>query len=240
MQISAPFQIFVCALTLVWNAFKRRAYLSTTNLKVIYSLQVPGRFSYPLYVAHYPMDVSTWSWPCVLHQTAPVYISPDTGTCCVPQSKLHYGEGFLGECPATAEGPASPSSGSYSAAGPDQGEPPGTAGRRGGQRGSRRRPSGRSSRSGGRAGAKKSGEKDVVTSSAGPSPQASKCPGTCPNGFCSTITCGSPPSPSSHLWCPPCSLPQVPSGPQRCPFHSKARPSLQPPCLLPNHPHQAL
>lgn len=168
-----------------------------------------------------PMDVSTQSWPCVLHRITPVYISPPAGTCCVPQSKLHYGEGFLGECPATAGGPASPSSGSYSAAGPDQGWPPGTAGRRGGQRGSRRRPSGRSSRSGGRAGARKSGEKDVVTSSAGPSPQASFCPGTCPNGFRSTITCGSPPSPSSLPWCPPRSLPQVPSGSQRCPFHSK-------------------
>ena len=108
-----------------------------------------------------------------------------------------------GECPATAEGPTSPSSGSYSAAGPAQGWPPGTAGRRGGQRGSRRRPSGRSSRSGGRAGARKSGEKDVVTSSAGPSPQASFYPGTCPNGFCSTITCRSPPFPFSHQGCPP-------------------------------------
>lgn len=68
-----------------------------------------------------------------------------------------------GECPATAEGPTSPSSGSYSAAGPAQGWPPGTAERRGGQRGSRRRPSGRSSQSGGRAGARKGGEKDVVT-----------------------------------------------------------------------------
>lgn len=34
MQISARFQAFIRALTLVWNAFKRPAYLSGTNLRV--------------------------------------------------------------------------------------------------------------------------------------------------------------------------------------------------------------
>lgn len=60
-------------------------------------------------------------------------------------------------CDAAAEGRASPSSGSYSAEGPAQGWPPGTAGRRAGQRGSRRRQSGRNSRSGERAGPGKAG-----------------------------------------------------------------------------------
>ena len=55
------------------------------------------------------------------------------------------------------EGRASPSSRSYSAGLPDQGLPPGTAGRRVGQRGSRHRQNERSSRSGERAGPRKAG-----------------------------------------------------------------------------------
>lgn len=99
MQISAPFQAFICALILVWNAFKRPAYLSRTNLRVIYSLQVPGRFSYPLHMARYPHGCLYLARLCVLHRTAPVYISPPAGTCSVLQSKLHCQEGFLGGVP---------------------------------------------------------------------------------------------------------------------------------------------
>lgn len=99
MQISARFQAFIRALTLVWNAFKRPAYLSGTNLRVIYSLQVPGRFSYPLHITRYPHGCLYSARLCVLHRIAPVYISPPTGTCCVPQSKLHCQEGFLGGVP---------------------------------------------------------------------------------------------------------------------------------------------
>lgn len=86
MQISAPFQIFVRALTLVWNAFKRRAYLSRTNLKVIYSLQVPGRFSYPLHAAHYPYGCL---YSVLALRSAPdysgIHLSPCRHLLCAPE-----------------------------------------------------------------------------------------------------------------------------------------------------------
>lgn len=186
------------------------------------------------------MDVSTWPGSAfctgLLQYTSLLLQAP--ALC--SRANCTAKRGSWGECPATAEGPTSPSSGSYSAAGPAQGWQPGTAGRRGGQRGSRRRPSGRSSRSGGRAGARKSGEKDAVTSSAGPSPQASFAQALAPKASV-------PPSPAEAR--PFLSVirgvlheafPESRVGVSPAVSTARARPSLQHPRLLPNHPHPPL
>lgn len=92
---------------------------------------------------------------CTVHWAALHTPLPSLHPLSAQSSRTAAGGSWGGS--ATAEGRTSPSSGSYSAVGPDQGWPPGTAGRRAGQRGSRHRQSGRNSRSGERAGQGKAG-----------------------------------------------------------------------------------
>lgn len=95
---------------------------------------------------------------CTVRWLAPAHTSlPREHLLSAPEQTQSW-QRFLKGCSAAAEGRASPSSGSYIAVGPDQGWPPGTAGRRAGRRESRHRRSGRSSQSGGRAGPGEAGK----------------------------------------------------------------------------------
>lgn len=161
MQISAPFQAFICALIWSGNAFKRPAYLSKDQLPESHLLPA-GSWQIQLPSPYGPLP----PWMSLLGQAlrsaqdcSSIHLSSCRHLLCAPEQTALPRGGSWGECPATAEGPTSPSSGSYSAAGPAQGgslvlleEEEGAreaagVGRAGGVHGRRR------------AGARKSGEK---------------------------------------------------------------------------------
>lgn len=162
--------------------------LPTWNaLKVLFechrSLLVPGRIHHPLHICHYLLGLPSLRPLPPRGRSTGLPLHPPLSPVSLYRTCRGAGALLVGlwrGCSAAAEGRDSPSSGSYSAVGPDQGWPPDIAGRRVGQRGSRHRRSGRSSPSGERAGPGKSRERDAVRSSHRPTPLACSCSHTCP------------------------------------------------------------